>query len=305
MEGYSTLVIDRLTLEESVRRITPEFPYMANLCDMGAFLDCTCPWHWHGEVELFYIRSGVLEYHLPSGCHVFQAGEGGFVNSGVLHMTRQRGPGPCLQEEVLFLPRFVGGEEDSLITRKYVQPLTDNPGLALLRLSPDHPEQRPLLELIRQAYASYRDREEGCELEARAQAARMWRELLALSREQGWVQRPARRANSLRVKTMMEFMGEHFGEKLTLEEIAQAGCVSPRECSRCFQETLGVSPFQYLTDLRLRRACALLAHTDLSVTEIAVSCGFGSSSYFSRTFRGRFGQTPRTYRGSGEGNRAL
>lgn len=296
MEGYNRLVIDRLTLEERVARVTPEFPYMANLCDMSAFTDCTCPWHWHGEVELFYIRTGALEYHLPSGCHIFRAGEGGFLNAGVLHMTRQRGADPCLQEEVLFLPKFVGGEEDSLLTRKYIRPLVEDPGLALLRLDPAEPGQRALLELIRQAYATYREKAEGYELDAREQMTRLWRGLLAQPRDSGWERRPDRRSNNLRVKSMMEYIGGHYGEKLTLERIAQAGCVSPRECGRCFQETLGVSPIQYVTDVRLRRACQLLAHTDLSVTDIAVSCGFGTSSYFGRVFRERFGQSPRAYR---------
>ena len=292
MERYNRLVIDSLTLEERVHWITPEFPYMANLCDMGAFLDSTCPWHWHGEVELFYIQSGTLEYHLPSGCRLFQAGEGGFLNAGVLHMTRQAGEGPCLQEEVLFHPRFVGGEENSILTRKYIRPLVDNPDLALLRLSPDCPAHRPLLGLIREAFRTYQNKAEGYELDAREQMTRLWRGLLALPRDTGWTRRPDPRANNLRVKSMMEFISEHYAEKLTLEQIAQAGSVSPRECGRCFQETLGLSPFQYLMDLRLRRSCQLLAHTGLSITEIAAACGFGTSSYFSRAFRERFGQTP-------------
>ena len=296
MGGYNSLVIDSLTLEERVARVTPEFPYMANLCDMSTFLDNTCPWHWHGEVELFYIRSGTLEYHLPNGCHLFREGEGGFLNAGVLHMTRQAGVGPCLQEEVLFLPRFVGGEEDSVLTKKYIRPLVDDPNLALLRLSPDNPEHVAVLDLIRQAYASEQEKAEGYELDARERMTGLWRRLLALSRGGGWERRPDPKANNLRVKSMMEFISGHYGDKLTLEEIAQAGSVSPRECGRCFQETLGVSPIQYLMDLRLRRACQLLAHTGLSVTEIAAACGFGGSSYFSRVFRDRFGRTPRDYR---------
>ena len=296
MEQYNRLNIDRLTLEESVIKVTSEFPYMANLCDMDTFMDSTCPWHWHGEVELFYIREGALEYHLPNSCHLFRQGEGGFLNAGVLHMTRRSGPGPSLQEEVLFHPRFVGGGEDSIITQKYVRPLVDDPALALLRLSPDQPEHQALLELIRLAYRTYQQRPEGYELDAREQMTRLWRGLLALPRDRDWERRPVRRSTNLRIKAMMEFISARYPDRLTLEQIAQAGSVSPRECSRCFQETLGTSPFQYLTDFRLRQACRLLRHTDLSVTQIAVSCGFGSSSYFGRAFRERFGQTPRAYR---------
>lgn len=46
------------------------------------------PWHWHEEVELFYIENGVLEYDIPKGRIVFPKGSGGLVNSNVLHMTK-------------------------------------------------------------------------------------------------------------------------------------------------------------------------------------------------------------------------
>lgn len=296
MDVCGRQVIDRNTLEETVGLMTPDFPFMANLCDLGSHPDHTCPWHWHEEVELFWVREGRLEYHLPSGCHVFETGEGGFLNAGVLHMTRRGGEGPSLQEEVLFHPRFVGGEEDSLIFQKYVRPLLDGPGLALLRLSPEAAEHREVLGLIRRAFDSYQRREEGFELEARELALRLWRGLVPLAGDTGWVRRPEHRANSLRVKGMMEFIAGNYGGKLTLDQIAAAGCVSVRECGRCFQDNLGISPVQYLMDYRLRQACRLLDHTGLSITEIAVSCGFGTSSYFASCFRRRFGQSPRQYR---------
>ena len=50
--------INRDTLEERVWNVTPELPYMANLCWMNELPDGMFPWHWHGEVELFYMRSG-------------------------------------------------------------------------------------------------------------------------------------------------------------------------------------------------------------------------------------------------------
>lgn len=48
--------------------------------------------------------------------------------------------------------------------------------------------------------------------------------------------------------------------------------------------------------LRLKRACALLADTDLSVTEIGIACGFGSTSYFTKLFHQQYGLTPGEYR---------
>lgn len=45
------------------------------------------PWHWHNAIELFYIESGVLNYHTLNRTVIFTAGSAGIVNSNILHMT--------------------------------------------------------------------------------------------------------------------------------------------------------------------------------------------------------------------------
>ena len=95
---------------------------------------------------------------------------------------------------------------------------------------------------------------------------------------------------------MMEFIASHYQEKLTLKQIADSSFISPRECNRCFQETLGQSPFSYLINYRLHKACSLLSHTSLTVTQVSAACGFSSSSYFTHIFHQTFGCTPREYK---------
>ena len=63
-----------------------------------------------------------------------------------------------------------------------------------------------------------------------------------------------------------------------------------------FKQTLGVSPKEYLTEYRLRRACALLLEPALSVTAVANSVGFENNLYFSKVFRKRTGLSPSEYR---------
>lgn len=46
--------INVLTLEETVDYVTPEFPYMTNLCDLHGLPENSFPWHWHNQVEFFY-----------------------------------------------------------------------------------------------------------------------------------------------------------------------------------------------------------------------------------------------------------
>ena len=61
-------------------------------------------------------------------------------------------------------------------------------------------------------------------------------------------------------------------------------------------EIMGVSPQQYLIDLRLRNARDLLISTDLSISEVARSVGYDDPLYFSRLYRKHYGLSPRESR---------
>ena len=85
-------------------------------------------------------------------------------------------------------------------------------------------------------------------------------------------------------------------QPLTLEDLARAACLSPTHLLRAFKLVFHQTPYQYLTGLRLTRACHLLAHTSLTVTEIGQAVGFESLGSFSWLFRQRLGLSPQAYR---------
>lgn len=73
--------------------------------------------------------------------------------------------------------------------------------------------------------------------------------------------------------------------------------ISQRQLERQFQSQLGRTPVAYHRDLRLDQARRLLAQTALPVTEISLTCGFGSASHFAQLYRARFGKLPTEDRG--------
>ena len=96
----------------------------------------------------------------------------------------------------------------------------------------------------------------------------------------------------------IHYIEEHFAQDLSLKDIAHQVYLSPNYFSELFKRTTGVSPWEYITGLRIDQARRLLAETDKSVTDIAFEVGIGDSSYFARVFRERQGQTPGQYRKS-------
>lgn len=83
-------------------------------------------------------------------------------------------------------------------------------------------------------------------------------------------------------------------------EEARAANIGERECLRCFQRTVRLSPMQYLLKYRVARGAEMLrAEPGCSVSQIAVACGFDSPSNFSKMFRRFYGLSPREYRQQG------
>ncbi|HEX8072530.1 MAG TPA: AraC family transcriptional regulator [Pyrinomonadaceae bacterium] len=99
-----------------------------------------------------------------------------------------------------------------------------------------------------------------------------------------------------RVRRAVELMHAQLAEDIPLEEMAAAAYLSPFHFARLFKKVTGTSPHAYLAALRLERAQALLATTDLSVTQVATRVGYTSPSHFAKAFRHATGLTPRAFR---------
>lgn len=110
----------------------------------------------------------------------------------------------------------------------------------------------------------------------------------------------------MEVDLAIEYMHAHMGDKVSAGDLASRAHMSASHFSRVFRDELGCSPMAYLRRLRLERAKRLLVAGDLTVTQIALVCGFGSGAYLSSAFREAFGLPPSAYRDrvGGTGTRA-
>ena len=82
----------------------------------------------------------------------------------------------------------------------------------------------------------------------------------------------------------------------TLAELASTAKMSRYTFSRHFRKHIGTGVREYVRQLRLARACELLANSSRSITRTAIDCGFYDLSHFDRVFARHFGITPREFR---------
>ena len=92
------------------------------------------------------------------------------------------------------------------------------------------------------------------------------------------------------------FLFENLDKETNVAEIAKAFGISERYFRKIFTEHTGVSPAQFIINLRLRRAKSLISCSDKSITDIAFACGFYDSCHLNRIFKKYEGMTPREYR---------
>ncbi|GEA51740.1 AraC family transcriptional regulator [Vibrio inusitatus NBRC 102082] len=104
--------------------------------------------------------------------------------------------------------------------------------------------------------------------------------------------------NTLALARALSYIEKNYFEPdLRATNIADNSFLSTRQLERLFHQFFQTTPSQYLSDQRISRAKELLvSDINLSINQIAQSCGFSDSNYFSRVFRKQIGIPPRDYR---------
>jgi AraC-like DNA-binding protein len=99
-----------------------------------------------------------------------------------------------------------------------------------------------------------------------------------------------------RLRRLLNQMAASEFVELSLTDLAPKMCCSPRHLSRLFRAEVGASFREKQTELRLVKACEMLANSNAKVVEVALTSGYQSNSLFSLLFKKRFGVSPGKWR---------
>lgn len=123
-------------------------------------------------------------------------------------------------------------------------------------------------------------------------------ELLALMTEQEQSRTPTlpRSLDEVdRIHAAQKILLQRINHPPSLMELARSVGLNDNALKRGFRQVFGTTVFGYLHDYRLEQAQRLLASGEMKVAEVAAAIGFESRSYFSISFRKKFGMTPKAY----------
>ena len=94
----------------------------------------------------------------------------------------------------------------------------------------------------------------------------------------------------------IEYVREHIQENLTIDTIAEALNLNPSYLSKLFKQEMQISISQYIREEKIKIACDMLRHLNVSSLDIANYLGFSSQSHFIQVFKKEMGITPEEYR---------
>ena len=245
--------------------------------------------HWHPEHEILYVQSGALTIKLNETVYELRTGDVLFIQGGTLHSAK---PEDCRYDCILVeLPHLVSANdgcmrfadrlrEEEIRVDEYLGN-AKSPYAALCRnlLTLDDKDPDSYSFLIRGILYEFFGR---------------------ILKEKRYQQSVAGQKNfrnlSGKMKAAITFIEKNYSSSIHLSDIAAEAEMSDGHFTRSFRAVTGVTPFDYLTHYRLSKAQYALTSTDMSVTEIALECGFNSTSYFISCFRNAYGISPGQYR---------
>jgi AraC family transcriptional regulator len=106
------------------------------------------------------------------------------------------------------------------------------------------------------------------------------------------------KANGLsrsQLERVIDYMQANLTQDLSILDLATLTCMSESHFSRSFKRSVGIAPYQYLMQQRVERAKQLLAQRSISISTIALDCGFANQTHLTKVFRQMTGMTPKAY----------
>jgi len=119
--------------------------------------------------------------------------------------------------------------------------------------------------------------------------------IIFLSRKYSQITIPKAKS-MVRIGKAIDFIEKNYQRNIYIQELAEIGFMSVRNFQRIFKDATGLSPNDYLLELRIQHASKLLTETDSAIYEVSELVGITDWFYFSKAFKRKFGVSPVKYR---------
>lgn len=290
----SPMILNLKSRKESVQYNIPELPFYVDREWLSAYPNKSAVVHWHMDVEFIAILKGRMNYSINGKEYLLTEGKGIFVNSNQFHYGYAREDEDC--EFICVIIPLSLMRTYPTIYEKYVEPVIKDEKCPCLSIHEKNPFGLKIISDIKILSAIVDHKDEEMELSIIQRTFHLWKYLYRLMKNAYDAKEQENEKYIKELRNMVFYIHKYYAEKVTLEEIAEAGNVCRSNCCKIFQKLLHKSPITYLTEYRIAKSLELLNNSSMSVTEIAFCCGFSSTSYYIKKFRNMMGCSPLQYK---------
>ena len=277
-----------LDYNEQIQHCTGDFPMAYYFVD-ERHPRYRMPMHWHRETEILRIRSGEMRLYIDDREITAQAGDMLVIGEGVIHGGD---PENCVYECIVFDPKPTLMYVEAC--KRAMNPIL-NRNIFIMRdvFSGDADFAGTVEKLYGYGEAGI----SGIELKVIGALHEFFGKLVERMDAPGvdvFYTRSGQKAEQL--KPALEYIESHYGQNITLDELARLTVLSAKYFCRYFKTIVHRSPIDYLNYYRIECASYFLISSDMTIAEIAQHCGYNDSSFFIKQFKKYKGTTPKQYR---------
>jgi AraC-like DNA-binding protein len=254
-------------------------------------------WHYHPEFELTLTLNSRGQRYIGDSIANYDDGDLVLIGPNLPHTwcsaASVRPAGPHVAVVTWFTPQWAASLTESLPELRPVEAM-------LVGASRGIVFSRDVAESVRPALEKMPD------LKPVERLFRLMEVLSRLSEDGdfeflasvGFDRRGPTAADRGRIDRVLDHIHEHYRAPVSIGKLAEIACLSPSGFHRLFRRHTRLTVGEYLTQLRIGQACALLLNTRRPIAHIADATGYANLSNFNRQFRALKGMTPRQFRGT-------
>ena len=255
------------------------------------------PLHWHDEMEIIYVSSGVMSATIQNDDFVLKSGDIALVQPQMIHAINQFGSEHACYYTILYRFSLLESQSGDLCYQKYLEPLYSQKVLTPRFIPRDSELNRSILPYILQLLKICRSSSNGSEMLIKSCLFGIMHHVCLNCLPTDTEDRYVITLHD-KLKKTLEYIRQHYEEKITVEKAAYISNFSASHFSKIFRQLTGTSFAQYVKNYRLEIAGEKLCERDASISETAFACGFNNLSYFTRAFYDKYRVTPSEYKNS-------
>lgn len=290
---YLMNILEYENYQEKISHGNPLFPYITYLCSIP--LDFSyVPIHWHDEMEIIYIKKGHGIITVDFTQYQVSAGTLALIIPGQLHSIEQYENESMEYENIIFHPQILLSKQTDTCSTDYFSPLMDGTLTIPVLYQPGDPYYKEISACVDANDEISKTNPPAYQLFIKSQLFMLFYILFNKCSSRNVQKKDYKSLEKM--KLILKFVENNYMEKISIEDVAKEVSLSQSHFMKYFKNTMGTSFIDYLNEYRLTMASRLLISSDSSVLDIAAEVGFDNLSYFNRSFKKRFQQTPREYR---------